>query len=347
LNSGHQVTVLAPLGSNAADLKLLGCRLVPLEMDAKGLGPVKNYRLIRKFKSIFKKENPDIILSYTIKNNIFGAFAARSYGIPFIPNVTGLGTAFLSGGVLQRIAEILYRKAFRGLSIIFFQNTDDRDLFIDHNLIKLEQAQTLPGSGIDLKHFKAEAYPETQDEVRFLLIARLLRDKGIYEFIDAARQVKARGGKASFQLLGAADTENRTAIRRATVAEWEAEGVVEYLGTASDVRPYIKNSHCVVLPSYREGTPRTLLEAASMARPLIATDVPGCRSVVDQNVTGFLCDAHSGDSLAVAVQKFLDLPREVRIEMGRAGRAKMEHEFDNAIVARMYYDAIENLTEKK
>jgi len=180
----------------------------------------------------------------------------------------------------------------------------------------------------------------------FLMIARLLRDKGVLEFVDAARRIKARHPDTCFQLLGAVGSENRTAIDMKTVQSWVSEGVIEYLGTTKDVRPAIAAASCVVLPSYREGAPRTLIEAAAMERPLIATDVPGCRSVVDQGVNGFLCAVHDADSLAMAIERFMALAPEDRRAMGQAGRAKMEREFDQTIVVDAYLEAISHLVQQ-
>ena len=342
---GHRITILAPPGDSTVNLEQLGCRVVSLEMNVKGLNPLEGPKLLRHFKQAFRRERPDIVLSYTIKNNIFGAMAARAINVPFIPNITGLGTAFLSGRLLQALAEGLYRWAYRGLPIVFFQNEDDRALFLDRRLVHAQQAQLLPGSGIDLAHFAVAGMSSGFEPPVFLMIARLLRDKGVMEFVEAARKIKARNPDARFQLLGATGSGNRTAIDAATVQGWVDEGVVEYLGTTPDVRPHIAASSCVVLPSYREGAPRTLIEAAAMGRPLIATDVPGCRAVVDRDVSGFLCDVRSADSLAAAIQRFLDLPHENRVTMARAGRAKMEREFDDAIVVGAYRKAIETLTK--
>jgi glycosyltransferase involved in cell wall biosynthesis len=313
-------------------------------MNVKGLNPVDDLKLQRRLKRIFAEERPDAIFSYTIKNNIFGARAALAAGVPFVPNVTGLGTAFLSGGLLQIVAEQLYRRAFGRLPIIFFQNEDDRSLFLDRKLVRSEQARLLPGSGIDLARFAPAAMPSAKEPPVFLMIARLLRDKGVVEFVEAARQIKQRHPNARFQILGATGSQNRTAIDSATVQAWVAEGLVEYLGTTNDVRPAIVGADCVVLPSYREGAPRTLIEAAAMARPLIATDVPGCRSVVERDITGFLCNARSADSLAAAMDHFLGLSFEARSAMGHAGRAKMEREFDQVLVVDAYREALLDLT---
>lgn len=337
----HRITVLAPPDDAVPELEQLGCRMLPLEMSVKGLNPLEDLKLQRRFGRIFREERPDAVLSYTIKNNIFGARAAKPAGVPFIPNVTGLGTAFLSGKLLQTVTEQLYRHSFAALPVVFFQNEDDRDLFLDRRLVRVNQARLLPGSGIDLVRFAPAAIPAPEEPPTFLMIARLLRDKGVVEFVDAARRVKARHPKARFQLLGAVGSENRSAIGRETLDAWVAEGVVEYLSTTNDVRPAITAANCVVLPSYREGAPRTLIEAATMARPLIATDVPGCRAVVDRDGSGFLCDVKSAESLADAMERFLALSPEEQRAMGAAGRAKMEREFDQRLVVDAYREALD------
>lgn len=344
---GHQITVLAPRDDAVPDLVRLGCRVRPLEMSVKGLNPIEDLKLQLRFGQIFREELPDAVLSYTIKNNIFGARAAKSANVPFVPNVTGLGTAFLSGKLLQTVTEQLYRRSFAALPVVFFQNEDDRDLFLDRRLVRADQARLLPGSGIDLQRFTPAPMPAPEDPPVFLMIARLLRDKGVLEFVEAARRVKARNPRVRFKLLGAIGSENRSAIDRPTVDAWAAEGVVEYLGTTADVRPVIAAASCVVLPSYREGAPRTLIEAAAMARPLIATDVPGCRAVVDRNVSGFLCDVRNAESLAAAMESFLDLSPEAQQAMGAAGRAKMEGEFDQALVVDAYRAALDAVASEQ
>jgi glycosyltransferase involved in cell wall biosynthesis len=346
---GHNVTVLAPRDDSVATLKSLGCKVLPLEMSVKGLNPFQDIKLIGRMRKIFQTERPDVIFSFTIKNNIFGALAARPLGIPFIPNITGLGTAFLSGSFLKLIAGGLYRLALRNLHVVFFQNQDDRDLFLKRRLVTAQQARLLPGSGINLNYFAAADYTKNKNTPIFLMIARLLRDKGVFEYVAAARKVKLDYPGACFQLLGAVDTANRTAIDAATVTLWEREGIINYLGTTDDVRPYITAAHCVVLPSYREGAPRTLIEAAAMARPLIATDVPGCRSVVDDGKTGYLCKVRDSDDLARCIETFLVLPHAKKSRMGCAGRKKMAKSFDQAIVAQAYRDALHfiSLDEKQ
>jgi len=340
MEDGHRVTILAPCDEAVPALERLGCQVRPLEMSVKGLNPLEDLKLQRRFKRVFKEEQPDVILSFTIKNNIFGARAARAMNIPFLPNVTGLGTAFLSGKLLQTVTEQLYRGSFNALPKVFFQNEDDRDLFLDRAMVRVEQAKLLPGSGIDLVRFAPTATLPGDDPPIFLMISRLLRDKGVREFANAAKRIKSQNPRVRFQLLGALGSENRSAIDPETLDAWVADGVLEYLGTTSDVRPAIADASCVVLPSYREGAPRTLIEAAAMARPVITTDVPGCRSVVDRDVSGFLCDVRSAESLAAAIERFMKLAPDQKRSMGQAGRTKMEREYDQAIVVEAYRDAI-------
>lgn len=343
LGDRHRITVFAAPDETVPELEKIGCDFRPLEISARGLSPVQGLRLTRLFREEFKADRPDAVLSYTIKNNIFGARAARAERVPFLPNVTGLGTAFLSGPPLRFVAELLYREAFMGIPVIFFQNADDQNLFIDRKLVRADQARLLPGSGVDLDHFSPVLPPRPDEPPIFLMIARVLRDKGVIEYVEAARQVRARHPNVRFQLLGAIGAENRTAISASTVESWVAEGVIEYLGTTPDVRPAIAAATCVVLPSYREGAPRTLIEAAAMARPVIATDVPGCRSVVDRGVSGLLCAPRSAESLATAINCFLATSSEAQRAMGLAGRAKMQQEFDQVIVVDAYREALAGL----
>lgn len=342
---GHRITVLAPLDDAVKELQALGCGFLPLAMDAKGTNPLNALDLIRKMRRVFQKERPDIILGFTIKNNLFGAMAAGN--IPFIPNVTGLGTAFLSTRLLRFVAEALYRRAFARVPVVFFQNEDDQELFLSRRLVRPEQARLLPGSGIDLEHFKPMSPTASNGPLVFLMVARLLRDKGVVEFVEAAREVRRHHPNVRFQILGAVGVENRSAIDIQTLTKWQDEEIIEYLGTTSDVRPFIADANCVVLPSYREGAPRTLIEAGAMERPVIATDVPGCRSVVAAELTGFLCAPRDAASLAEACLRFIALPAARRAEMGRAGRRRMKDHYDQALVIDAYRAAISEINGTK
>lgn len=343
LTDGHTVTILAPADGSEHRITEMGCAFVHLDMSPSGMNPLREARLLQTFYQHFKELQPDIILGYTIKNNIFGAQAAKALAIPFLPNITGLGAAYLGNALMQSVARLLYRVAFRKLSIVFFQNEDDRNLFCEQNVVSNQNSRILPGSGINLTEFNATPLPTSDQGMVFLMVSRLLRDKGMSEFIEAAGRTKRQFPDAKFKILGPEGSANPSAIPVEDIEKAEKQGWIEYLGSADDVKPHIANAHCVVLPSYREGAPRALIEAAALGRPLIAADVPGSRAVIDHNRTGLLCAVKSPASLAAAFHSFLELTPSQRQEMGRAGRLKMQREYDERLVIAAYRAAITEL----
>ncbi|MEO5328891.1 MAG: glycosyltransferase family 4 protein [Magnetococcus sp. THC-1_WYH] len=346
VSAGYEVVAVAPSDSYVSHLEDLGCRFVPLPMDNKGTHPGRDLILLMRFYRLLRNEKPDVFLGYTIKPNVYGSLAAHALKIPVINNIAGLGTAFIQGGWLHHLVRWLYQNALFRSSKVFFQNQDDRQLFITGKLVASSVTDLLPGSGIDLEKFSPAPLP-SQSTVRFLLIARMLWDKGIGEFVAAARLLKERGVDAEFCLLGFLDVQNRTAISRQQMDEWVAGEVVSYLGVSDNVRNEIAQADCVVLPSYREGTPRTLLEAAAMARPIITTDAVGCREVVDHGVNGFLCRSRDANDLADKMALFVTMTVEERQAMGLRGREKVVHEFDENIVISKYIEEIRSLLIKK
>jgi glycosyltransferase involved in cell wall biosynthesis len=306
-------------------------------MDRSGMNPLRELAFIRRFRRIIVEERPDMLFGFTIKPNIYGCSLCRLLGVPAVPNVTGLGTAFLGGRAFRRTVVAMYRFAFGRAKAVFFQNPDDEALFLRERIVRSCQTRVLPGSGIDLAQFQPTELPA---EPRFLMIARLLGDKGVREYAEAAGRVRARFPEAHFALVGELDRQNRTAIERRELDQWIADGDLDYLGAAPDVRPFIAASTAVVLPSYREGLPRTLLEGAAMARPLIGADVPGCRELVRDGVTGFLCRPRDVRSLAAALERLLDTPHELRVLMGQQARAMAEQEFDEKLVLAAYLELL-------
>jgi len=335
---GFQVIAACPIDAHTPHLAEIGCRHIQLAMDNKGTNPAADSALLLRYLEVMRHERPDVYLGWTIKPNIYGSLAAHLLGIPVINNVSGLGTAFLSDSWLTRVVKPLYRVALRRSACVFFQNCDDRDLFVHSHLVRQKQAQLLPGSGIDLDYFSpAPPAPRNRHEGPiFILIARLLWDKGVGEYVEAARLVKERIPQARFRLLGFLDVANRSAVPREVVQAWVREGVIEYLGHADDVRPQVSSADCVVLPSYREGMSRSLLEAAAMGKPLITTDTPGCRDVVDDGVNGWLCKAKDVTDLAEKMLRFTDMTEAQSQEMGRQSRLKAEREFDEKLVIDAY-----------
>jgi glycosyltransferase involved in cell wall biosynthesis len=339
LSAGHEVHTIAPHDDFSQKLESLGCIHHDIYMDSRGANPIKDSLLFFELRTIYKKVRPDIILHYTIKPNVYGTLAAASLKIPSINNVCGLGTAFLKDNLVSKIAILLYKVSFRYARKVFFQNPDDLDFFIEKKLVSPEIADLLPGSGIDLNHFQPVPF-KRNTTFTFLLISRLITDKGILEYIEAIKQLKKEGLDARFQLLGPKDPLHKRGIKLKVIDEWINSGTVEYLGTTQDVRHFISKADCIVLPSYREGTPRTLLEAASISKPIIATNVPGCKHVVEHNSNGLLCEMKNVSDLAHQMKRMAGLDTETLQSMGQNGRKKVEREFDEKIVIAKYLHTI-------
>lgn len=343
INCGCEVIVIAPYDEAFGKLEEMGCTVIDLQMDARGINPINDFFLIVRLYHLYKRLRPSFIIHYTIKPNIYGTLAAKVAGFPSLAITTGLGYTFLNDNFVAKVARHLYKLAFKFPKEVWFLNSDDMQAFFERNLISPQKAKLLHGEGVDTDYYSPKIEVIHDDKVRFLLIARMLWDKGVGEYIKAAEIVKRSYPEVVFQLLGACGVANPSAIERAQVAVWEEQGIVEYLGTTDDVRSYIAQSTCVVLPSYREGIPRTLLEAAAMAKPLIATDVPGCRDVVVDGETGFICEAKDHASLASAFTKFLNMKDSERLDMGKAGRDFVEENFSEGLIIQRYMETITRL----
>lgn len=342
LANGHEVHTIAPVDDYTHFLEEAGCIHHPVRMDSRGANPIKDSALILELWGIYRKIKPDTILHYTIKPNVYGTLAAAMLNIPVINNVCGLGTVFLKDNIVSAIAIFLYKVSFRFAHKVFFQNSDDLRLFIDKKLVNDTAVDLVPGSGIDLTKFQPMEFKRNR-KFTFLLISRLISDKGVYEYIDAVKALRAEGINASFQILGAMDPKHKRGIPREVIEEWISSGLVEYLGTTDNVREHIDQADCIVLPSYREGTPRTLLEAASSCKPIIATNVPGCNNVVVDSYNGFLCRLKDSEDLAAKMRSMVALNDEELRRFGANGRAKIESEFDESIVINKYLAALSDL----
>lgn len=397
--AGARITIIAPEDRTFAPLQAMGCDCIDLKLASKGTSPVQDLGTLLSLFWHYRRLSPDVVFHYTIKANIYGTLAAAAARVPSVAITTGLGYVFLHANRAAKIAQTLYRLAFRFPREVWFLNPDDRTAFLDRNLLAHpERARLLRGEGVDLTRFavmpkpvndmpptddrddvhadlSAVAHVDCQTNVqtgldthhgvaphtdsgtrvgdtavvapfRFLLIGRLLWDKGVGEFIDAARRLKALYPQARWQLLGPVGVANPSAISRAEVQAWVDEGLVEYLGEAEDVRPSIAAADCIVLPSYREGVPRTLLEAAAMGRMAIATRVPGCIEVVEDGVNGILCKARDATDLADAMARVLRLTPTQRVTMEVAARRKAETEFDEKVVLGMYQQTLQSISDK-
>lgn len=345
IDDGYQLTIIAPHDEFSDKLREMGCSVVDLPMAPKGTNPLQDLKLIYTLYRIYQQIAPDFIIHYTIKPNIYGSLAAKLADIPALAITTGLGYTFLNDNLVAKVARGLYKLAFRLPKEVWFLNEDDRQVFLQHQLVSQDKAVLLHGEGVDLSHFVPQAIPvpdRADGKVRFLLIARMLWDKGVGEYVEAARIVRQQYPQAIFQLIGACGVANPSVIEREQIVKWEQAGLVEYLGTTPDVRPVIANADCVVLPSYREGIPRTMIEAAAMAKPIIVTDVPGCRDVVLPGHTGLLCPVKDAHALANCCEQLITMTVEQRSLMGSAGRAFMGQKFDERLVIEQYLKTLQS-----
>ena len=354
--AGHEVVAVGPPDDYVDKLVMAGIRHRAIPLAGASVNPHRELRTVWALHRILRDEGVEVVLSYTPKGNIYGAMAAAMNGLPTVPNVSGLGRVFIRRGPLTWLVMHLYRFTFGRAARVFFQNREDMEMFVRIGLVGVGKAERLPGSGVDLARFAPDeptaafplvgqahrtgmGRPAGREQFVFLLMARLLWDKGVGEYVEAARKVRQKYPAAAFRLLGFLDVQNPSAIPRTQIEVWGEEGVVRYLGSTDDVLPYLREADCVVLPSYyREGVPRTLLEAAAMAKPIITTDAPGCRDTVDDGATGFLCRLRDADDLADKMLRMIEMERDHFEAMGQRGREKMMREFDERIVINRYLD---------
>lgn len=335
--AGFNPIILVPAGPDQQTIKKEGYEVITLPLSATGLNPIKDFNCLWAYYRIMCRLRPAAMFSFTIKPALYGSLAARLSGSPIIVTITGLGATFIKENWVSWVVDKLYKLALPYASRVIFQNPDDRNLFLERGYTTLAGSELIPGSGVDTEHFASSPLPEPIGKSPvFLLIARLLRDKGVSEFVGAAQIVKKQYPESRFALLGAMGSGNPAEISKEELQQWLDEGYVEYWGTSKDVRHEISQATWVVLPSYREGLPRTLLEAASMGRPLIATDAPGCREVVKESKNGFLCKVKDTSSLAEIMLKACKLPADHIQYYGNYSRYLAETHFSISLVMSRY-----------
>ena len=352
---GYEVIAAAPSDDYTPKVEAQGFPIASLQcLDRKGSNPIRDFRFMRELLHLYNRERPDLVFHFTIKPNVFGGIAARLARVPSIPTVTGLGWLFTDRSAKAVLGsygyKMLYRVAFKSCPRALFLNDDDRAFFVEQRLAPAQRALVTPGSGVDTERFAPTEHTGehgTQKDFVFLLIGRLLWDKGIAEFVEAAAAVKKSHPDAQFQLLGPIDQENRAAVAESMVRKWVEEGTVNYLGRTDDVRPYIAQSDVVVLPSYREGLPSALLEAMSMARPVIASNVPGSRGLVEEGRTGFLVEARNPNDLAGRVIACIDMGKDGLRTMGKRAREKVLRQFDARQASEAYLSVMNETLKGK
>ena len=340
--NNYDVNFIAPNDDKYSDKLKKEFSFTNVDFQADGLNPINDLRVCFSLFKVFKKIKPDIVLNFTIKPNIYSAIVAKSLGIHSVNNITGMGTAFvIKKTVITVIVKLLHKVSILFASHVFFQNSDDKRYFVDSNLVSVDKCSIIPGSGVDTKKFIPENFQN--DEIfRFLLVARVKRDKGVYEYINASKILKEKYNNVEFGLLGEIGTY-KTSISKQEILKFHNAGTINYIGKTDNVREQLLKTSCVVLPSYREGSPRSLMEAMSMKIPVVATDVPGCRQIVDDSINGFLCKVKDSADLAYNMEKVINLTEEERKKMGVMGRRKMVNQYDESIVINEYLDMLKKI----
>jgi glycosyltransferase involved in cell wall biosynthesis len=349
LDDGHEVIVMAPVDKYISyQEKFHEIKHIPLKkLKRDSVNPLRDLQLTMELSALYKEHRPDIVVHYTVKPNIYGGLAAHLRGIPSIAIVTGLGYAFIHNGLVKKTTTSLYKWTSQFHSKFIFENEDDCDLFVNQGLIKREKGLTVNGCGVNTEYYKKEQNGRAGDETVFTFIGRLLYDKGLREFIEAAHLVKTNNANAKFWIIGELDKQNPSAIHERDLIKWVKDETIVYHGSTENVRRYLQESDCLVLPSYREGMSRVIMEAMSMERPVITTDTPGCRQAIDHGGNGYLVPVRDSKMLAEAMQTFLNLPIEERKAMGVNGRAKAIAQFDEKIIAGQISDVINDVLREE
>lgn len=336
LSEGMKVIISSPYGERIDDLVAMGCEYIEITMERHGINPLKELKLLADYKSLMRQVNPDIVLTYTIKPNIYGGLAAKNFGIPYIANITGLGTAVEKDGILQKVTVALYKTAFSKIQKVFFQNTENMEFFKDNNIV-VDRHELVPGSGVNLDHFQVLDYP-SEETIEFVFISRIMKEKGIDQFIKAAEFITKKYENTKFHVCGFCEESYEDHL-----IELETRGVLTYHGMVRDVRSILSMTHCTIHPTYYpEGISNVLLESSASGRPLITTDRSGCREVVDNEITGYIVKQKDSNDLIEKVERFIALTQDEKRKMGINGRMKMEQQFDRGIVVNAYIEEIEN-----
>lgn len=334
LKEGHQVVISSPYGERIDDLVALGCEFRPITLSRHGMNPLQELKLLASYKKLIREEKPDMVFTYTIKPNIYGGMACAAAKVPYVVNITGLGTAVENGGPVQMLTVALYRLALRRVQRVFFQNEENRQFFVDRKLA-VNKHGMLPGSGVNLQRFTPLDYPG-EETTEFVFISRIMKEKGADQYLEAAEYIREKYPNTRFHICGFCEQAYEQRLK-----ELHDKGVIHYHGMVRDVRTVIAQTHCTIHPTYYpEGLSNVLLESAACARPLITTNRSGCREVIDDGVNGFVTEQKNAKDLIAKIETFLALPWEQKKAMGLAGREKVAREFDRQIVVEKYLDEL-------
>lgn len=322
LNSGHEVYISLPNGDLVQPLVDMGCQFIETELDRRGMNPVTDLKLIGKYRKILNQVKPDLVITYTIKPNIYMGMLCKNRSIPYVINITGLGTAFQSHGVMLKVFVEMYKFACKKAQTVIFENCENMQIFKDYGIVKEQQCLLNNGAGVNLEEYPFTAYPN-DEQIRFLFVGRVMQEKGIDELFEAARRIKEEYNNVYFDIVGPYEDDYKDVTEQLV-----NDGVIEYHGFQEDVKPFIEKAHCFVLPSWHEGMANTNLESAAMARPIITSNIHGCLEAVIDGETGFLAEPKNADDLYDKMKKFIDLPYDKKVEMGQASHNHIAGKFD-------------------
>lgn len=332
----HEVYISLPKGERVEKMVKLGCEFLETKIDRRGTNPFKDFKLLLRYNKILNKINPDIVLTYTIKPNIYGGIACRKKKVHYICNITGLGTATENKGLIQKVILFLYKVALKNVRCCFVQNEENLKFLKENRLVDEEKYVLIPGSGVNLKHFKVLPYPEEKEKIKFLFISRIMKEKGIDEYIELARYMTKKYKHVEFHILGFCEQEYEEKLK-----QLQEEEIVYYHGMQNDTIPFLKECSCLIHPSYYpEGMSNVCLEASASGRPVITTNRSGCRETVEDGQTGYIIEPKNVDMLIQRVEQFIAMPKLQREEMGKKARIKVEKEFDRNIVINAYLKEI-------
>ncbi|WHY00419.1 glycosyltransferase family 4 protein [Neobacillus sp. DY30] len=337
INNNNEVYISLPNDEYVPKLKSLGCKFIDTPVSRRGTNPITDFKLLMNYKRIISSIKPNVVLTYTIKPNVYGGLACRMSNVTCIANITGLGTAVENGGYLQKITMLLYRISLKKAKCVFFQNKENEELFIKKKIVNGKH-KIIPGSGVNLNHYSLLDYP-LEKSINFLFISRVMKEKGIDQYLDAATFIKRKYPNTVFNIVGFCEDTYEEKLK-----DMQDKGIIKYHGKQSDVREFHKISHCTIHPTYYpEGMSNVLLESAACGRPIITTNRSGCREIVDDGVNGYVINQEDSEDLIQKIEKFLQLSYGYKKQMGLAGRKKVEKEFDRKIVVDNYLEQIENI----
>lgn len=337
LSRENEVTAVIPPcdDENKKILQSYGAEVRFVQMERRGMNPLKDAALLMHYNSLIKKIHPDKVITYTIKCNIYGSVVCKWRKISSYANVTGLGSTFQNNGFTRKFVSTLYKISLNKTKCIFFENTGNRDTLVNDGIVKSNQTVVMPGAGVNLREFNACQYPPEKEAIRFLFVGRIMKEKGVDELFYAINKIRERYGAIYFDFIGWYEDDYKTIVE-----DLQNKGYIKFYGFQADVRPFIRKAHCIVLPSYHEGMSNTLLEGAAMCRPLIASNIHGCMEAVEDGKTGYLAKVKNAESLYEKIIEFIELPYEKKKEMGLNGRSYMKKRFDKDYVVEKTMKAI-------